>query len=342
MNDDINFQDLDVAVADLLKDSRDDAETERDRDEIVESEKAEVRRQWNLPREAKDKSATSVANRIAKNSDTMSSAPSTRRQAGRRGHFMDMINPSSDMALAKKPNHAAAANSNIIRAEQVFDHLKEPVAVASDQPSSLSNEHRLKSTLSAGVSSKKMANASTPDKMDSQSPFLVGVKVDKTPLGATKPTGAAPAMEAMLPVDENPSTNPVDPEPEIELSEDNFISRFLDDINDKGATARPVTADTVTPKSVHSSELDHLPRDNTEQAPVDDRRAKLDSSMIRPQYHSSETAQITEAPTPFRAVVANDKISATETKHHVIIWILIFIFLLMIGFCLGAWWWLAH
>lgn len=348
MSEDINFQDLDAAVAELLNDSHDDAAASHGRDEIVSSEKAEVREQWHLPRESENKLAADKAKNFAKNEKT-AAVPAARHQAGRRGHFMDIVHPSSDATLAKKPNHASAANSHIAHAERIAERLAETESAETAEMVSHREQTPVddrRATESPEIAPKNLANNSTTPKPVEQSPFLADVKVDKTPLGATKPTGAAPVTEELLPVDENPSTNPVDPKPETELSEDNFISRFLADIADKSAASKPTVTDSKisskpTPRAVHD-DLDHLSRDNTEQAPIADRRAKLDSSMIRPQYSSSETAQIAEAPTPFRAVVANENADIAKPKRHVVAWILFFIFLLAIGFCLGAWWWLTH
>ncbi|MFZ2560198.1 MAG: hypothetical protein WAW91_00995 [Candidatus Nanoperiomorbaceae bacterium] len=359
MENRLDFRDLDAAVADLLKAPRDDATTMNNRNKVTASEKAEVRAQWRLPRESSDELAADetscfakeLASTVARDNApvTLRTAASPKRRSSQprhHGHFMDIVHPSSDATLTDKPNHARAANQ-IAHGEQPTrrqtGHSRAPISslsestaaksVSSEPSESLAN---LRDELSR-VIPETAAPTPSAIKAPMQSPFLPDVKVDKLPLGATRPTGSVPTEE-LLPAYDNPSTDPIEPMPERELSEDNFISKFLADIKTK-ADQKPVVTETTS-----SSMLDHLVRHNAENAPVTDHRQQFDDNMVRPQYFDSVTAQIAEAPTPFHAIdsLVGDSLSPSVTKSHPLRWILAFVALLVSGFCLGAWWWLTH
>ena len=281
-----------------------------------------------------------------------------------RGQFMDMIHPSSDATLREKPNHAQATNvakdetlaknlapseqkeiREVTRKEDAFEggdkSFREELASVIEQKDAKKNrgfsrrfrgeKSEVKPAAEAEDSREIKTENESPKKSDApQTPFLPDVKVAKNPLSAARPTGeiAAPKEEKLLTATEKTPKDPIKPEPTIELSEDNFVSKFLDGVREE---AREDSARQIREKNRDNA--DHLSRNNAERAPKNDTRAALDSTMDMSQYQSSDTAQIAQ---PTKLAKKSGEESG-ESGHHVGRWIAAGVLLLLIGFAIGAW-----
>lgn len=346
MGDDFDFEDLDRAVSDLLDDKNDDKQASKDRNEVVAAEKSEVREKWNLPRK----------------SDGLSDSPENKvpdHMVRSHGRFMDMVHPSSDATLTKKQNYAKlrqaseveraakiarelAATTNeekiddaVNPSEDFIEKIREPEDLKSRSKSVFSRKFRgdKSETLVRVPAADKISGdiktsaaqsddiSRNDDKSKSESPFLTGVKVDKQPLGSARPTSQT--LENVQPEEKLLQPSESDLGTELELTEDNFITGFLGEIKKEAESDNQKTS------------LDHLSRNNAEGAPKDDLRAALDNSMIMPQYHTSDNAQITESPAPF-SNSRSDLISIEKPKHHIFLWIFVFVVVLALGFCAGG------
>ncbi|MCL2037569.1 hypothetical protein FWG95_01000 [Candidatus Saccharibacteria bacterium] len=267
-------------------------------------------------------------------------APSARRF---RGQFMDMVHPSSDVKVAAKPNLAQHSNNPF-----GLSKSEEPAAQpAPEKPVEPTEPDNLEPSTPESINEE-------PDKPADnayESPFLPDAKVEKRPLGnpdfdsnvgllSDEPDQellssgekddelltAGEEPEAFLSAggeNSNPEAAPTDSQPD-------------DQVNPKPTPIDSDNAEVETTEKQEDQKVDHLPRQNAEDAPVGDVRTSIANTMIMPQYKATNTAAPAEAQSPFAA--AAEPMKRTKTKHFPIwAWILVFILLAVAGAALGAW-----
>jgi len=356
VNNNFDFEDLDAAVADLLKEKSDTGDSFRDREKIISAEKAEVREKWNLPKSPRLEASEP---KTLQKSNSLENEPVKQRPRRRgKGQFMDMVDASSDATLYNKPNRAHhqnfakkavqpkpskdSENSPIKEKNPPIDFAEELGNVVEknlQKNSEFARKFRgAKSSAMSANQHEKSENEHVYEDSKPETPFLPGVKVEKNPLSTARPTGeiAAPKSEELLKSVLDAPDETVNPAPELELSEDNFISKFLGEIKNE---AIEDDAKQAREKTAKEAKIDHLPKPKNRRESRKDTKNLLDNSMIMSQYKSSETAQIIESPAPFaqRANVEN----GGENHSHIGRWILIFALLVLAGFAVGAWWYLT-
>ena len=110
MSDELDFEELDAAVNNLLSKSEDDQKSREDRSTIVNIAKKQFEENISAKSEKLETNPNQAANKEIN--------PDNNHKKRVRGHFMDIIHPSSDVSISNKINKASSQTAKIIPAEK--------------------------------------------------------------------------------------------------------------------------------------------------------------------------------------------------------------------------------